>query len=148
MHTINLSGFKNLRNDNETVEVKPVEKAAVYVDNAANRKLGRVGQPYKKSETKKENKGEEGTPEIKNTKLNRVLANSKVLGKAEGARLDAIIDYAEFDISKDASDKVKRQEIAKRYIKSAELSGGTKQMANDLDEICEEALADYVPTKK
>ena len=38
--TLNLSGFE-------------VEKAAVYADNYKNRKLGRVGRPYDKSEVRK-----------------------------------------------------------------------------------------------
>lgn len=40
---LNFSSFKN---------VKEVEKSAVYVDSPLNRKLGRVGMPYKKSEKK------------------------------------------------------------------------------------------------
>lgn len=49
-HKLNFSSFKN---------VKEVEKSAVYVDSPLNRKLGRVGMPYKKSEKKKDVKDED-----------------------------------------------------------------------------------------
>lgn len=129
-------------------EVKETEKAAdgVYVDSPLNRKLGRVGMPYKKGDGEKEGEGGEGKKE-KTTKVDKVLSKSKVLGEAKGDRLNAIIKYAELDIPKDATDEVKRQKIAESYIKSAELKGKSGEIANALDEIVEDALADYVPPK-
>lgn len=49
-HKLNFSSFKN---------VKEVEKSAVYVDSPLNRKLGRVGMPYKKIRKKKDVKDED-----------------------------------------------------------------------------------------
>lgn len=240
---LNLSSFGIIN------EVKEAEKAAdgVYVDSPLNRKLGRVGMPYKKGDAEKEGEGDEGKKEnesdlktftskdikakmpgnyssvsinlgdkkfnvsaaptgygsdkkrngrftasydgtyfderwgdsysgytskadawrevknriakIASTKekktetsgsesTNKILSESKVLGEAKGDRLNAIIEYAELDIPKDATDEVKRQKIAESYIKSAELKGSNGEIANALDEIVEDALSDYVPPKK
>lgn len=81
--------------------------------------------------------------------IDKILAKSDDLGRAKGKRLDAIISYAEFDnVPKNATDEEKRRIIAENYIKSAELSGTPEEIANDLDEIIEDAIADYVPPKK
>lgn len=217
---LNLSGFVNVNNIHE------VEKGGVYVDSPLNRKLGRVGQPYKKSDKQEEkipskipgstdeitrmsvkglhnailgvnnigtnisDKGDhfqinfdendfkthgEISPKVtqikrflegmgasvivgknsmkayKNKKdngegrgngLKGIIGASTTLKDAKGDRLNAIIDYAGFDISKDKSDSEKRYEIAKKYMESAELEGSTEEIANQLDEIVEDALSD------
>lgn len=85
----------------------------------------------------------------KQNNIDKILAKSDDLGRAKGKRLDAIISYAEFDnVPKNATDEEKRRIIAENYIKSAELSGTPEEIANDLDEIIEDAIADYVPPKK
>lgn len=137
---LNFSSFLKAREVDET-SLQEVEKAAVYVDNATNRKLGRVGQPYKKSEKVNKEKNED-------FKIGNILSKSEVLGKATGDRLNAIIDYAELEISKDASDEEKRKSIANAYIKSAKLTGSPAEVADSLDELVEDALSDYVPKKE
>lgn len=223
---LNLSGFINVNNIHE------VEKGGVYIDSPLNRKLGRVGQPYKKSDKQEEkipskipgstdeitrmsvkglhnailgvnnigtnisDKGDhfqinfdendfkthgEISPKItqikrflegigasviigknsmkayKNKKdngegrgngLKGIIGASTTLKDAKGDRLNAIIDYAGFDISKDKSDSEKRYEIAKKYMESAELEGSTEEIANQLDEIVEDALSDENIEKK
>lgn len=84
----------------------------------------------------------------KKSSINSILSNSTTLKNAEGNRLNAIIDYAEFDIPKDASDAEKRNKIAEKYIKSAQLEGSTEEIANQLDEIIEDALNEYVSENK
>lgn len=101
------------------------------------------------SSSKKEEKSEEKKENNKKLNIDKILAKSDDLGKAKGKRLDAIISYAEFDnVPKNATDEEKRKIIAENYIKSAELSGTPEEIANDLDEIVEDAIADYVPPKK
>lgn len=214
---LNLSGFVNINNVHE------VEKGGVYIDSPLNRKLGRVGQPYKKSDKQEEkipskipgstdeitkmsakglrnailgvnniatdikdngdhfkvdfdsndfNTHGEMSPKItqikrflegmgasvvvgknslkvfkndKKSSTSTILSKSTTLKNAKGDRLNAIIDYAGFDISKDASDAEKRNKIAEKYIKSAQLEGSTEEIANQLDEIIEDALSDYSP---
>lgn len=220
---LNLSGFVNINNVHE------IEKGGVYIDSPLNRKLGRVGQPYKKSDKQEEkipskipgstdeitkmsakglrnailgvnniatnvkdngdhfkvdfdsndfNTHGEMSPKItqikrflegmgasvvvgrnslkvfKNKKdngegrgngLKGIIGASTILKDAKGDRLNAIINYAGFDIPKDASDTEKRNKIAEKYIKSAQLEGSTEEIANQLDEIIEDALSDYSP---
>ena len=45
-------------------------------------------------------------------------------------------------------DWVKRNKIADFYIKSAQLEGSNEEIANQLDEIVEDALSDYVSNNK
>lgn len=214
---LNLSGFVNINNVHE------VEKGGVYIDSPLNRKLGRVGQPYKKSDKQEEkipskipgstdeitkmsakglrnailgvnniatnikdngdhfkvdfdsndfNTHGEMSPKItqikkflegmgagvvvgknslkvfkndKKSSTSTILSKSTTLKNAKGDRLNAIIDYAGFDISKDASDEEKRNKIAEKYMESAELEGSTEEIANQLDEIIEDALSDISP---
>ena len=84
----------------------------------------------------------------KSNNVKEILSNSTTLGKAEGKRLDAIIKYAGIDIDKNASDTEKRNKIADFYIKSAQLEGSNEEIANQLDEIVEDALSDYVSNNK
>ena len=42
----------------------------------------------------------------------------------------------------------KRNKIADFYIKSAQLEGSNEEIANQLDEIVEDALSDYVSNNK
>ena len=148
---LNLSSFSNLKQ----VELEKAYTEGIYCDSPANRKLGRVGMTYAayaekvKKDVKKEEKSEEKKKNNKKLNIDKILAKSDDLGKAKGKRLDAIISYAEFDnIPKNATDEEKRKIIAENYIKSAELSGTPEEIANDLDEIVEDAIADYVPPKK
>ena len=53
-----------------------------------------------------------------------------------------------FYIDKNASDTEKRNKIADFYIKSAQLEGSNEEIANQLDEIVEDALSDYVSNNK
>ena len=104
-----------------------------------------------KKELSKHLDNETSKKEENNKKVNvdKILAKSDDLGRAKGKRLDAIISYAKFDnVPKDATDEEKRKIIAENYIKSAELSGTPEEIANDLDEIVEDAIADYVPPKE
>lgn len=214
---LNLSGFVNINNVHE------IEKGGVYVDSPLNRKLGRVGQPYKKSDKQEEkipskipgstdeitkmsakglrnailgvnniatnikdngdhfkvdfdsnnfNTHGEMSPKItqikkflegmgasvvvgknslkvfkndKKSSTSSILSNSTTLKNAKGDRLNAIIDYAGFDISKDASDEEKRNKITEKYIQSAELKGSSEEIADQLDELIEDALSDVSP---
>ena len=84
-----------------------------------------------------------------------IIGQTSILKKATGKKLDAIIKYSNsvdgvsgIKIREGASDKEKREAIANFYINSAELEGENKDIANDLDEIIEDALADYVPSSK
>jgi DNA-binding winged helix-turn-helix (wHTH) protein len=84
-----------------------------------------------------------------------IVSQTEILKKATGKKLDAIIEYSNsvegvsgIEVKEGATDKEKREAIADFYIKSAELEGENNQIANDLDEIIEDALADYVPKKK
>lgn len=84
-----------------------------------------------------------------------IVSQTETLKKATGKKLDAIIEYSNsvegvsgIEVKEGATDKEKREAIADFYIKSAELEGENNQIANDLDEIIEDALADYVPKKK
>ena len=84
-----------------------------------------------------------------------IVQQTTTLRKATGKRLDSIIEYSNsiegvsgVKVEKGASDQEKREAIAKFYIKSAELEGENKDIVNDLDEIVEDALADYVPKKE
>lgn len=81
-----------------------------------------------------------------------IVGQTETLKKATGKKLDAIIEYSNsvegvsgIKAKEGATDKEKREAIADFYIKSAELEGENNQIANDLDEIIEDALADYVP---
>lgn len=82
----------------------------------------------------------------KNGLLN-LIQKTDTLKNAKGARLDAIIAYSNSDgvdgikVKEGASDRQKRIAIAKFYKKAAEND------ASNLDEIVEDALADYVPNK-
>lgn len=84
-----------------------------------------------------------------------IIGQTETLKKATGKKLDAIIEYSNsvegisgVKVEEGATDKEKREAIADFYIKSAELEGENNQIASDLDEIIEDALADYVPKKK
>jgi uncharacterized membrane protein YdfJ with MMPL/SSD domain len=81
-------------------------------------------------------------------KVSNLVNSTTTLKNAKGSRLDAIIAYSNSDglngikIDKNASDEDKRIVIAQFYAKAAEND------ANNLDEIIEDALDDYVPDKK
>lgn len=114
----------------------------VYVDNSKNRKLGRVGRPYDHKEDAKENE--------KSSEIEILVDKTKTLKNAKGKRLDAIIKYSNsaekegvkgIKVADDATDEEKKIAIAKFYKEAAEGD------ADNLDEIIEEALADYVPEK-
>ena len=84
-----------------------------------------------------------------------IISHTETLKKITGKKLDAIIEYSNsiegvsgIEVKEGATDKEKREAIADFYIKSAELEGENNQIADDLDEIIEDALADYVPKKK
>ena len=76
-----------------------------------------------------------------------LVEKTTTLKKAKGPRLDAIIKYSNSDgadgikISENATDEEKREAIADFYNEAAEGD------ADNLDEIIEEALEDYVPSK-
>lgn len=77
-----------------------------------------------------------------------LVEKTTTLKEAKGPRLDAIIKYSNSDgadgikISKNATDEEKREAIADFYNEAAEGD------ADNLDEIVEEALADYIPKEK
>lgn len=80
----------------------------------------------------------------------KLIDKTETLKNAEGKRLDAIIKYSNsaeeegvegIKVAKDATDDEKKIAIAKFYKEAAEGD------AENLDEIVEEALADYVPEK-
>ncbi len=80
-----------------------------------------------------------------------LVDKTETLKNAEGKRLDAIIKYSNsakeegvegIKVAKDATDEEKKIAIAKFYKEAAEGD------ADNLDEIVEEALADYVPEEK
>jgi len=84
-----------------------------------------------------------------------IIGQTETLKKITGKKLDNIIEYSNsvegvsgIKVKEGASDKEKREAIASFYIDTAELSGEDKEIANDLDGIVEDALADYVPSKK
>ena len=79
-----------------------------------------------------------------------VLSFSDTLANATTRQLNNVIDYSGFDIDKKFSDDEKREKLAQKYYKSAELyeMNNAKEVANALDEIIEDALEDYVPPKK
>lgn len=143
---LNFSGFSNIKEVDEIEELQTIEKASVYVDNSTNRKLGRVGQPYKKGNKQKGDSEGEAFEE----RFGSVIDNyTTTLKDASGERLNAIIDYAELEIPKTDSDDLKRKKIAAAYYKSANMKElkSSKEIGEALDEIVEDALADYVPKK-
>ena len=80
-----------------------------------------------------------------------LVDKTETLKNAEGKRLDAIIKYSNsaeeegvkgIKVADDATDEEKKIAIAKFYKEAAEGD------ADNLDEIVEEALADYVPEEK
>ena len=84
-----------------------------------------------------------------------IVNQTTTLKKATGKKLDAIIEYSNsvegvdgVKVREEASDKEKREAIASFYINNAELEGENNDIASDLDEIVEDALADYTPKKK
>lgn len=76
-----------------------------------------------------------------------LVEKTTTLKEAKGPRLDAIIKYSNSDgadgikVSENATDEEKREAIADFYNEAAEGD------AENLDEIIEDALADYVPSK-
>lgn len=88
---------------------------------------------------------------LKENEIEILVDKTEVLKNAKGKRLDAIIKYSNsakeegvegIKVVKDATDEEKRIAIAKFYKEAAEGD------ADNLDEIVEEALADYVPEEK
>ena len=87
-----------------------------------------------------------------NVKVFKALVDkTETLKNAKGKRLDNIIKYSNsakeegiegIKVAKDATDNEKRIAIAKFYKEAAEGD------ADNLDEIIEEALADYVPEEE
>lgn len=125
---------------------KSFSQGGVYKDNATNRKLGRVGQPYKKDVSEKKNEKED------KEKYKVVVDKTSTLKNAKGKKLDAIISYynsgAENPIKVDdkVTDEEKRNLITKAYWKFVD--GDTiDEKAEALDSIIEDALDDYTPNK-
>ena len=198
--SLNLTSFK-----------REVEKAAegVYVDSPLNRKLGRVGMPYKKGDGEKgdkendkdennsknfyenidkeiSNKKEELDKVIKEDKIIRdknkgkdhfsfnnsiketsgkiyklendlrglenkknynslkIINESSVLKGIKGEKLQKLVESTKLNISKDITEEAKLQKVVESYIKSSDLKGSNKEIANSLEKIIEDALADYV----
>ena len=129
-------------------DIQKAYTEGVNSDTPSNRKLGRVGMSYKDFAEKSHKTKDKKEKDMVN-RIPDILDESEVLGKAEGKRLDAIIKYSNSDnldgikVDKDAINEKKRITIAKFYIKSAELEGSNKEIADALDGICEDALSDY-----
>ena len=84
-----------------------------------------------------------------------IINQTETLKKATGKKLDDIIDYSNsvegvsgIEIKEGATDKEKREAIANFYINSAELEGTNNQIAKDLDEMIEDAIAYHVSKKE
>ena len=132
--SLNLSGFE-------------IEKAAVYKDNYKNRKLGRVGRPYDKSEVRKEDKKDDtkltksekrvDVSKISDKRLLSISRRSEIVKTATNDRVDFFIDNMGLDIDKSKSLRDKKQDLVRSIIDYAELEGSNKEIGESIDEILE-----------
>ena len=132
--SLNLSGFE-------------IEKAAVYKDNYKNRKLGRVGRPYDKSEVRKEDKKDDtkltksekrvDVSKISDKRLLSIARRSEIVKTASNDRVYFFIDNMGLDIDKSKSLRDKKQDLVRSIIDYAELEGSNKEIGESIDEILE-----------
>lgn len=135
--TLNLSGFE-------------VEKAAVYADNYKNRKLGRVGRPYDKSEVRKEDKEKDtklsktekrvDVSKISDKKLISITRRSEIVKTASNDQINSFIDSMGFNIDKSKPLRDKKHKLVKEIIDYAELEGSNKEIGESIDEILTEGM--------
>lgn len=135
--TLNFSGFE-------------VEKAAVYADNYKNRKLGRVGRPYDKSEVRKEDKEKDtklsktekrvDVSKISDEKLISITRRSEIVKTASNDQINSFIDSMGFDIDKSKPLRDKKHKLVKEIIDYAELEGSNKEIGESIDEILTEGM--------
>ena len=127
---LNLTGFSE------------IEKGGVYLDTYQNRKLGRVGMPYKKStdvrknsEDKKEKKVD--VSKMSDSKVISIIRRSEIVKTSTNKQIDSFIDKMGLDIDKSKPLKEKKQDFVKSIIDYAELEGSNKEIGESIDEILE-----------
>lgn len=107
-----------------------------YKDNYSNRKLGRVGMPYKTS-----NKEEKRVDisKLKNPKLISISKKSEIIKTATNSQIDSFIDKMGLDIDKSKTLAEKKCQLVKEIIDYAELEGTNKEIGSSIDEILEDS---------
>lgn len=113
-----------------------------YKDNYSNRKLGRVGMPYKTSDKKETSNKEEkrvDTSKIKNSKLLSISKKSEIIKTATNSQIDSFIDKMGLDIDKSKTLAEKKCKLVKEIIDYAELEGTNKEIGSSIDEILEDS---------
>ena len=140
--------------DNKTKKIvyEPKSNSFYLVDYLEKDPQKKVTKILKERAFELINKDKKDSDKKKNQNETEVLIDkTETLKNAKGKRLDAIIKYSNsakeegiegIKVAKDATDNEKRIAIAKFYKEAAEGD------ADNLDEIVEEALADYVPEEK
>ena len=85
---LNFTGFVNAQEINKAVVSS--SKGGVYIDSPLNRKLGRVGMPYKKEDIKKDKedkeKKESEKVEIEDHIVQGAASHSNILNDLKGSR--------------------------------------------------------------
>ena len=112
-----------------------------YKDNYSNRKLGRVGMPYKTSNKKENNKEEKRVDisKLKNPKLISISKKSEIIKTATNSQIDSFIDKMGLDIDKSKTLAEKKCQLVKEIIDYAELEGTNKEIGSSIDEILEDS---------